>query len=81
MDRGDHGDRKPLDAVEQIERLPDHLLDLGLGVEALELADVGAGDEAPLLGAHDDEALDLAACGRSFDRFDDVAELLGGAAA
>ena len=81
VDRRDHGDGKPLDAVEQLERLPDHLLDLGLGVEALELADVGAGDEAPLLGAHDDEALDLAACGSRLDRLDDVAELLGRAAA
>ena len=40
------GTGEPVDAVEQLERLLHHLGDLGLGVEALELPDVGAGDEA-----------------------------------
>ena len=81
VDGGDDGDGEPIDAVEQLERLPHHVLDLLLGVEALELADVGAGDEAPVLGAHDDEALDLAARGSCLDRLDDLAELLGRASA
>ena len=58
------GTGEPVDAVEQLERLLHHLGDLGLGVEALELADIGAGDEARLLAAHQHEALDLAARGR-----------------
>ena len=81
VDGGDDGDGEPVDAVEQLKRLPHHVLDLFLGVEALELADVGAGDEASVLGAHDDEALDLAARGRGLDRLDDLAELLGRASA
>ena len=44
-----------------------HFLDLLLGVEALELADVGADDEAPVLGAHEHEPLDLAVDGGGLD--------------
>ena len=57
------GTGEPVDAVEQLERLLHHLGDLGLGVEALEFADVGADDEAALLAAHQHQALDLAARG------------------
>ena len=46
MDGDNDRDLKLLDAVEQLERLLDHLLDLGFGGEALEFADVGADDEA-----------------------------------
>ena len=43
---GDHRHRQAVDAVDELERLLHHLGDLGLGVEALELPDIGAGDEA-----------------------------------
>ena len=42
MDGGDDGDRQLLDAVEQPKRLLHHLLDLSLGGEAREFADIGA---------------------------------------
>ena len=74
---GDHGHRQPVDAVDQLERLLHHLGDLGLGVEALELPDIGAGDEARLLAAHQHQALDLAFGCRVLDRLDDLAKLLG----
>ena len=63
MNGDDHGNRQRLDAVEQLQRLPDHGLDLRLGGEAGEFADVGADQEAGGLAAHDDEALDLPARG------------------
>ena len=46
MHRGDHGHRQVLDAVEQPERPFDRILDFVLGVVAVELADISAGDEA-----------------------------------
>ena len=81
MDGGDHRHGEPVDAVQQLERLLHHLGDLGLGVEALEFPDVGAGDEARLLAAHQHQALDLAARGHVLDRLDDLAQFFGRAAA
>src|SRR5690606_2309298 len=81
---GDDRHRQALDAVAPSELargdVLDPVLDLVLGVEAFELADVGAGDEARVLAAHDHEALELAGLG-ALDRLDDLAELLGGPAA
>jgi hypothetical protein len=77
MDGGDHRDRQLLDAVEEAKRLLHHLLDLSLGDEAGEFADVGADQETSRLGAHQHEALDLAVDGGGFGPFDDFAEFLG----
>ena len=80
MNGGDDRDRQLLDAVEQPKRLLHHLLDLSLGGEAREFADVGADQEAGRLGAHQHEALDLAVDGGGLGPFDDLAEFLGEAA-
>ena len=81
MDGGNHRHGEPVDAVQQLERLSHYLGDLALGVEALEFPDVGAGDEARLLAAHQHQALDLAARGHVLDRLDDLAQFFGRAAA
>ncbi len=50
--------------------------DIGLGLEALELADIGAGDEAFLLARHEDNAADALVARTFLDRLDDGAKLL-----
>jgi len=80
VDGGDHRYGQLVDAVEQLQRLRHHVLDLVFGVETFELTNVGAGDEARLLAAHQHQAFDLAG-GRFLDGLDDLAKLLRGPAA
>ena len=63
MYRRHNGNRELLDPVEQRQRLGDGILDLVLSVVAIELIDVRAGDEARILGADENETLDLARLG------------------
>jgi hypothetical protein len=50
---------QPLDAVEDIRHLPADRLYIGLARELIEFADIGAGDEAGLLAAHEHDAAHL----------------------
>ena len=78
MDGGDHRDRQLLDAVEQLERLLHHLLDLRLGGKAGEFADIGADQEAGCLALISTRPLISPWMAAVLGPFDDLAKLFGG---
>ncbi len=57
MDRGHGRAGEFRQALEHVLAAPQRVVDGALGVERLELADVGAGDEAAVLGRTDDQPL------------------------
>ena len=76
VDAAHHRHRHALDAVEVGVDQRDAVGDLLLGLDLLELAHVGADDEALLLAGHDDEAADGLVARALLDALDDGAQLL-----
>ena len=76
VDRSHGRNGQRLDAVENARHGMDDLRDFGLGLEVVELADVGAGDEAFLLARHEDDAANALVAGAFLDRRDDGLKLL-----
>ena len=76
VDRGHGRDGQRLDPVENARHGMDDLRDFGLGPEVVELADVGAGDEAFLLAGHEDHAANALVAGAFLHRRDDGLKLL-----
>ena len=58
VDCGHGGNGQPLDAVENRGHGVDRLCDFRFGLEVIELADVGSGDETLLLAGHENQAAD-----------------------
>ena len=74
MDGAYRRDLQRLEPVEHGVDLGDRLLDLRLGVELVELADVGADDEPLRLARHDDQAGQISSV--RLDVLDDASEFL-----
>jgi hypothetical protein len=74
MERDDHKHLHCLDPVEQRKHRLDCILDLGFGIESVELVDVGADDERLRFAAENGEPGNRAIRRARLDRFDNLAK-------